>query len=464
MELSLLRLPEEILTVIVSGLDNGQDRQYGNHGHPDLCALALTCKLLCRLACVLLPRHMRLDTFNPRDRDRERLNLFNRSCAENPSVRKHVRFVAARLGVSIEESQQELEKYNIFLLNCRSASRLKIELHPDRANWSLQALFQAQPADWPNLQSLDLRLQDAGSISVQYLLKVCSYPRLERIHLHAIIGTPEDDSAALMQSEPPTFASNLKELCLCCTSSIRYSALSLLLPYLPNLVKITIEAPGRGEHVNRIMSDNSSMLGTDLLEPFRPATIGRLLRPVQTQLRTLTLTLFNVRFSHDGSRIDLTDFTSLDVLRLSSYYLFGTDTEPNYARCGAWKLLPRNIKSLHIKFDGMQGIFYSLSRSRLNYGGQSFRLWPSNPALGDASLTWIDEVIRSKPDTCPSLRRLTISEDEFIDREQTFKLVKWSKTDELARLCQKYDVDVDFGLRVPEDWESGTELIYDDFD
>lgn len=219
------------------------------------------------------------------------------------------------------------------------------------------------------------------------------------------------------------------------------AALELVLPRSPRLKVLTLPPPGYGflEDMGRLdggprrtVPRSGHADGT----AFSPARIASLVSPVSNTLEDVSM--YNDRIVvqiHDGSRLDLSVFSSLKCVEVSSHFYFGN--YPSVAEAAAdayndgfWKLLPYSVEEIHIQFDGLQGIFHSLEHLEQSFSAVEVswerydRLWAKGP--GDAiavakTLSFIHEIITRKQHHFPSLRLVRLVESH------NTKLLGWTK-------------------------------------
>ncbi|KAI6084133.1 hypothetical protein F4821DRAFT_177701 [Hypoxylon rubiginosum] len=449
--MSLSQLPFEILKDICSYLDSQDEREYADHGHPALCALALTCRRVSDVAVALLYANIEL-TFNSRDaKDIERVNFLNRSFQENPSLVDRIQ--SARTGLSYSEALGANDEFHGHLARSTLLTTLRSDLH--RSWTALQALYGYRDGSFPQLRDLAIGLHHVGGkegyLPAEQVARLCELPSLEKLTMYAPVGGFVTKSGPITTMLP-----GLKHLHFYHSRPVSVAVLESILPRAPNLKCLELSVPGEATENNRMMTNSSSMLGFDLDEPLRPAFLGKLIAPAAASLSNLTIDTVNVLFpSHDGSRIDLSGFTNLSRLELSASLVF--DTGKTAASC-AWsaefrRCLPPRIEKLHLLFDNDQGVFWSLGDMRAHARAKTFgELWQRRM---DANyVEWLLDFLSRKHEDASSLKTVTISEDPVIDRDQNWKIVQWHMTDRLKDAASAAGVELIIKLRVPRMFES----------
>ncbi|KAI2602111.1 hypothetical protein GGR54DRAFT_625741 [Hypoxylon sp. NC1633] len=449
--MSINELPFEIIEDIFSRLDK-DEREYTNNGHPNLCALARTCRHLSDIATTLLYKHVKLEINRREAKDRERTSILISRCLVYPSLVHRIQSVKLRwFYPDVTEDYNELMSH---LAKSTSLTRLKSEL--SHARWHiLPALYDYAPGSFPNLTQLAVELNDVrgeeGYLPADQLAKLCELPSLEFLTVRAPIGGFATDA-----KKPDVMLPKLRHIHFWGCRSVSVAALEFILPRTPNLTCLQLSLPGDSRENNRKLARNMSMLGLDLTGPVRPAFYGELLAPAAASLTHLLLDAVNVEFSeHDGSRIDLSQFTKLANLDLSACLLFSRGQTA--AGCPwsreMWKLLPPRLDELHIMFDGHQGLFWSVPDMRQHARARTFdELWAER--LNGDHVGWLMALLDRCREDVTSYRTITLSEETIFDTDPNWQIVSWHMTNDLKAAARSAGVNLVIRLRVPRKFES----------
>ncbi|CEJ54392.1 hypothetical protein PMG11_00706 [Penicillium brasilianum] len=170
-------------------------------------------------------------------------------------------------------------------------------------------------------------------------------------------------------------------------------------------------------------------------EPANSWTCAAFVRALRSQRRTLEeLTMTRPWLDHEGlgngPRIDLSEFTALESLRIYHVFLCGWD-EPS----GVWKGLPRSLEVLEVFYDDKDLTQF---------------LWESDDEPYD---TFLLDLIRNKRAHLPNLRTVTIySFDQIYDREREEALPAglWTLPSSLAREAEVAGIKLDVWLGCPD--------------
>ncbi|XXG96010.1 hypothetical protein Hte_002287 [Hypoxylon texense] len=448
--MSLSQLPFELLKDIFSYLDDQEHRLYADHGYPALCAVALTCRRVSGVAVNILYADIEL-VFNATGaKDIERLVLLNRSCRENPSVVN--RILRAHLYSSFGDAVDLYNEFLSHLAGSTSLTTLKTEIH---GKWTaLQTLYNYHEGSFAQVRHLEIGLHRVMGrewyLPAEQVTRLCELPSLEILTTHAPLGGFRTE-----ESRPTATLANLKHLHLFASRPVSAAVLESILPRAPNMECVQLSVPGAATEVDRKMADNASMLGYDLSEPLRPAFYGELLAPAAASLKNLVIDTVNVKYpSHDGSWIDLSPFANLSRLEFSASLFFGTGKTASCAWSrGIGRYLPPRIESLHVLFDGDQGIFWSLGDMRRHARSRTFpELWQQR--LNVVHVEWLIDLLAGKRKDATSLKSITVAEDPVVDRDQNWKVVHWHMTDYLNAVAHEAGVKLTMKLRVPRLFES----------
>ncbi|KAI1387355.1 uncharacterized protein F4822DRAFT_430107 [Hypoxylon trugodes] len=353
------QLPVEILANICSYADVESIRSHlgGNHGHPNLCALALTCRRISRVANDSLYSYIRVDLTAPVTMDMQRVPLLNRSFREDPTLVDSVHHL------HFDATQNQPANYMSILgeLICHvstSRSLTKLSCHCIDHAWmkpcttedSLLAIYGRFPNlrrltietirmdlgwglgnggggnsggnqdddddDLLNDPELDDPNDDDGHIIVCILFRLCELPSMERIDINAsVIRYIEPRRPSRIPKFP-----NLKCMNFYPGRPVDVDTLELLLLRTPNLVALHLSMPGYNEWAFA----QGVGLFQKLCGSLKPSFYAHILAPVANHLRRLSLGGDCVRFDeHDKTTINLSNFTNLSHLFIGGYFLFG---------------------------------------------------------------------------------------------------------------------------------------------
>ncbi|KAJ5145783.1 uncharacterized protein N7515_000347 [Penicillium bovifimosum] len=171
-------------------------------------------------------------------------------------------------------------------------------------------------------------------------------------------------------------------------------------------------------------------------EPAKSWTCAAFVRTLRSQRRTLEeLTMTRPWLEHEGlgngPRIDLSEFTAIQTLRIYHVFLCGWD-DPT----GVWKVLPPNLEVLEVFYD---------DRDLTQF------LWEGDEEQYD---TFLLDLIRNKRAHLPHLRTVTIySFDQVYDpeREEELPAGLWTLPSSLAREAEAAGIKLDVWLGYPDE-------------
>ncbi|KAI1086344.1 hypothetical protein F5B19DRAFT_479647 [Rostrohypoxylon terebratum] len=454
-------LPVEIQNNIFSRLDNQNERQYADNGHPNLCALALTCRRLSEIANGRLYSHVKLEINGDSAKDAERMAILNNCCREFPHLVNRIHSAELRWFY-----KKDVETYNELLGHlAKSSSLTKLGCELTGFNCaSLPALFDYVDGSFAHLTELEIELnrieRTENYVPAEYFVKLCELPKLDVFVVSAPIAGFGTDAV----SESEKSLDQLKHFHFWRTHPISIAALESLLPRVPNLICLQTSAPGEGIEVDRKLANDTSLGGFDLIVPLRPSMYGDLLAPVATSLKHLVLDIDNVHIhSHDGSRIDLSRFTSMFRLEISSSFLFASN---KVAASCAWaydigQILPPRLEDLEFLFDNHQGLFWSVQEMRQHAPLQTFKqLWARTSNKG--YIDWLLQLMARNHDNTSCIKAIKISEQIIVDRDPNWKIVTWRMTDDLIAAAASAGVKLQIRLRVPRIFRSSRFVHFED--
>lgn len=182
--------------------------------------------------------------------------------------------------------------------------------------------------------------------------------------------------------------------------------------------------------------EQAEWIGYSRDEPAKNWICAAFVRTLRSQRRTLEeLTMTRPWIDHkgfsDGPYIDLSEFTTLQTLRIYHIFLCGWDD-----LSGVWKSLPYSLEVLEVFYDDKDCTTF---------------LWESDDEPYD---TFLLDLIRYKRAHLPRLRKVTIySFDEvFVDpkREEALPAGLWTLPSSLAREAKAASIKLDVWLGYPE--------------
>lgn len=290
--------------------------------------------------------------------------------------------------------------------NAESLTSLKIEecdIH------SIEILIRAfnEPAGnrFPKLQNLDIRTNHRH-IATPCAKLICTHPSLQNVH----IGVSILSQSRFGRPVALRTTNSMKKLVIS-HKHFHSDTLNKILPSTPYLEVLEIGIPDDHIVFDQNFQDRRYAISRALARRMplilRPRELGGNLLPVRRTLRCLKIMSPRaVVASHDGSRIDLSTFESLEDLQISSALVFGNVLcmrKSSNTDITNW--LPLNLVNLTIYFDTIQGMFHSVednenacddtididwfvsrSWSRLWYQG------PGNRSVVTKSLGWLQDL------------------------------------------------------------------------
>ncbi|KAL7622469.1 hypothetical protein AAE478_007975 [Parahypoxylon ruwenzoriense] len=451
--MSLDQLPFEILNDIFSRVDHREECKYGDNGHAALCSLALTCRRLSAIAVDLIYAHIdfKLDVVNRYlTTDVRRIGVLNNCLRASPALVNRIRSAEIRCPF-IWGAPGAYDELLDHLGKSTSLTRLRSEL--SFAPWTeLRSLYDYPKGSFPRLRHLEIEIRgpkETNYLPAERLALLCELPSLETL----TVRVPVSELTAEYISEA-TFTRLTHLHFISCPVSVE--AIELIIPRAPNLACLQLTIPGDASEDNTNNAKGIPVVGYELLEPLRPAFYGTLLAPVSASLKNLVLNADRVTFKdHDGSRIDLSGFTNLSRLDLNSSLIF---TPSKIAADCPWSLeisqsLPPRLDSLHLKFSGLTGVFWSLSDMRSYSLSRRFdELWGER--LNKGYIRWLVDLLDKKCENKVTLESIIISEEAVADRIIDWKIVQWHMTDHLIAAARAARVELIIRLRVPLEFQS----------
>lgn len=303
-----------------------------------------------------------------------------------------------------------------------SMRRLSIHLLNQKQLAKMTVLLKPVPGRFDSLQHIDIGLSHNEDLDATYLARLCQLPKLKDISCD-FTNVTEPCSEAMRKYVEDTKGASWSPLqTLTATAEhVHTDLLKLVLPRAKKLSELYISLPSPGISNNRCFFEHDT-------PPFSPAGIGVLLQPVAHTLRELSIsTMFMWQYNnafidvirHDGSVLDLSKFSKLSYLRLSSYLLFGDAISMSKAdddiKNGISNILPPNIEQLVINFEGSQGMYVNLDD--MYNGGFNFEFvqnWEeqiSPEFFSSEFLTWLYKICEEKSQGgFPNLKSIILEE------------------------------------------------------
>ncbi|KAK8050239.1 hypothetical protein PG994_011969 [Apiospora phragmitis] len=480
--MQLTNLPPELLREIISHIDDATGREYADHGHPNLCALALSgARGLAEAATDLLYGAIKIERNGADAKDEQRLVLLNRSCRTNPHLVHRIRSADIRW-FHHDDATPHYDEFLAHLARSNSLVSLEAELgHPppllagDVNSSPLPALFQWQPGSFAGLRELHVhlvRVDHDARVPVAFLVRLCELPSLRAITLCAPAAVDHDDadggdkhsSCEADGERLPTLG--LTEMYTGYGRPVSIDLLRQVLPRTPALKTLSLSLPGAAVEVDRKMADSVSCGGYDLKGPvLSPCSVGRLLAPTAASLEQLDLGADNVYLpaQHDGSQIDLSAFARLRHLEITACLLLGAGQGRVVAGgVVVWRRLPPALEKLTVAFDTDLGLFWGLAEMREHARAGTFasRLWDRRLRDDGDGLRWLAELLRrhahGERGNSRQLRRIVVEEREVIDRDRNWARAAWRRPggDRMRDLARAAAVDLEISLRVPRSFRA----------
>ncbi|KAH9988706.1 hypothetical protein F4779DRAFT_271940 [Xylariaceae sp. FL0662B] len=452
--MSLVLLPFEVITEIFSYVDDQEVRKCANNGRPTLFALSLTCRRLSEVAISLLYRNIKLEIRYAEAHDRTRIIKLNHILRANPSLVDQIHYAEIRWW----NSRVGSEIYNEFLGHlARSSSLTKLtsELGNTSSCVPLPALYEYTSGSFSRLKSLEVGLSYLGDydcyMPAERLVKLCELPHLETLTVRAPITAKEFRTNTILSQD----TISLKHLHFWSCHHVSSAVLESILPRAPNLTCLHLNIPGEAAENTRMYSGWSSELGDDMNMQIHSTFYARVMATATVNLTNLVVNVEN-RLDPDpkGPRIDLSCFTSLSRLSLSSNFLFGKSRIVSSCPWSqdVWKFLPPRLDTLRVRFDGYGGLFWSFNPMRSHARKNTFdELWKET--LNYNALDWLVKIIHTNRGYNNLLRSVIIEETAVVHPDQNCKIVNWHVTDPLEMMAKSVGVELSIRLRVPRNFE-----------
>ena len=172
-----------------------------------------------------------------------------------------------------------------------------------------------------------------------------AHPQLRELDVSILdpqVGLKKEILASLKGKKSPGAAMSMLKLGISYTSHLPPEELRNIFSIPSGVHTLYCTIPGREENANLFRS-----LDTPMVQPLSPARIAWALSPLRESLVNLTLcdSFGSIWPSHDLSRIDLSDFNSLQKLNVPSSCFFPSSS-PQETRQGVWKTLPKTIREV----------------------------------------------------------------------------------------------------------------------
>ncbi len=465
--MSLTKLPSEITRKICEfGMQDGNYMWTGPT--QDLCALALTCRSLSGVATDLLYSHLNLVLLSS-VRETTRWEKFVRSIHDNPPLVNRIH--SCHFTVDIYQIECRTICNQLLSHLARSTSlhstvfRFTEEWPVMEERWPTEQSLSSHVSVFCNLMSEGFPHLRELQITVNYgvygppllsadsLMKLCEHSHLETLHIGSTIMGFVNDIPLTNTLSTKRFPQLKHVDFLQSCNYLSTAALEGIITCASNLssLKLTIPAPS-----TPAFSQHSELHPYfEFAEPLRPGFYGQLLSPLAATLTELWLDGSDMTIpGHDGSRIDLSHFTNLRKLVISSCYLFGVD-HTIAANCpeslDVWKSLPPRLYELSVVFQGCQGLFWSVDEMMCPETAIRFdKLWERRQ--DEYPVGWLLRLLERKVKHENSLQEIKIEEQIFnkIDNYRRSRPGRWCKTDRLNSMADAAGTDVSIFLRIPD--------------
>jgi hypothetical protein len=291
----------------------------------DILNLALTCRHLYTASRSFIPSHLRLGIPSTT------FDLFQRSLAEDPTYGLGVYALKTKWcdadngrdlnGIDIRHFFQQIPNLKFLDICNGTLNIVMILLNPETSlHMSLQ---------WLNIYE--------GTLTASTLLDIMRLPQLQRLEIQNVLHYKDEDTL-------PKEFQNLKFRVLkfhkC---QIRRQTLAAMIKSSPSLATLSCKVPLDGfsgwDHLHNTTFIGSALSPGSLLSTFITAS---------KTLVELSLYIGSQRWQgHDGTRLDLSNFTALRRLSASAELFVGPHSL-GITRNGLYSLLPRSLRSLKV--------------------------------------------------------------------------------------------------------------------
>ncbi|KAK5955601.1 hypothetical protein OHC33_003242 [Knufia fluminis] len=506
MTASLLSLPDEVLAQIIEYLDvrSVYARPRDNaSARPSHVALALTCHRLSHLVRDSVTRdlefalrdHQHVQQYSrsvtlTAKEDQHRIELLMRTWFDRPELLNRVKTVTIGLHrysdatVGFEFLSWLSRSTSLFALGLYEATSKDID--------NLAFLFHNRKDRFVNLKRLSVIQADGFKCSPEVVYSLCMLPSLERITIRASITARSVAQGPFLQANPDYRYPVVDGVCRTPKQLVFPSwqfETDVLEYILPSVTVRTLVIPHLGAgHIRATRSSTVRKLtDNDRNRPYSPARLNDMLAPARENLEFLKIGNSVLwYYYHDNTKIDLSAFTKLRIVHASSSLLFGpTRISKNLAVDNeVWRLLPRSVEDLHVLFDGVQGLFWSVPEldrfrspdmlmadfdrevvaTRHNRAHVTDDIWTAGPGsqskVSDA-LSWLTLIFDRKQTHFPQLKSVHVVEchDTHVMRGA------WKSFDLLSiypTLFAPYNVQISVSIYVPADWDTASLRSVDD--
>lgn len=475
---SLLDLPEELL-VSISRIVLPQ---YPN-GRPTLHNLGRVCKRLAPIVRVVIAEHASVHV----GKSEEKIVQPEVLIAVTKWLKKYPNLIHCLKHTQL--SWEDKRKYKFFndalklVAKSISIERLSVEIAVNGQFWNLQMLCDPSAEQFRCLKELDIDTKDGSCLSADSSNRICQLPKLEKLVIDhtSIMSRLVPEGRPPMKGDHPKQPFALKSL-TCLSGETHIDLLHCILPHAKSLETLEIALPSPGVRVESKRRGAMTFFNivSKEVQPFKPKRIENALKPVRSTLKVLSLTNmpmggygdydFYTAFvnpsDHGNSLVDLTSFTKLKRLCISSCLWFGGNISAAAAHMKEprliWQLIPTQLSALEIKFEGLQGIFVGLKEvydrmCESSWDDESVPWWIENvaAAIRDGEQTaWLrglyEQIEQGK---FPLLKSITLHEHwspgwRFWSEMEIADMLPWPKPE-----------GVRLSVRIIVPWEQSKECL-----
>lgn len=508
---SILQLPDEVLMMILGFLDS-PTREEGERGiirgptKPELCAIALSCTKLARMARDLMFRDVRLATGHVSSFfttfSTARLRNFIRTCTADQHTINKIRTLQlqADFGTTpdwgITKDDTVADTVLQVVSHSLTMEHLSILLPGARFLRWLPSLSPNTPnaTTFTRVQSLYLNC-GASAIPPQVFSAICRLPALKQIETPSPVATTWGSITtatingvaspnSFLPAVNTTHLTSGVETILSSGMLSSSTELQQLIFWMPKLKVLVASLAGNAITFDDHMKPRHEWNWSDHSRPFSPLFQRGLLLPVAHRLQSLTITNPRVLVQdHDASLLDLSDFKNLEHLQISIHHICPASirdrrklAQSNPKICKPrddfYHLLPPNLETLEIHYDSDQGIFYDPHHLYIAYNIETDprqvglpihfsksrvleimykELWTDRISMvyGTDSirdrLTWLFRLAEVRESKFPRLESVTVR--ETYAREWTWKAFDLSR--EYPEVFSKLGVKMCVVIRLP---------------
>ncbi|KAF2649915.1 hypothetical protein K491DRAFT_783005 [Lophiostoma macrostomum CBS 122681] len=435
-------LPDDVLLEILVQLQ---------HNRQDLAVLTLVSRRLCPLARRILYRHVG-------NLPRRRQELLIKVLEDRPDLRVHTHSCAPI--VINQDGTVNHDSFNYVALFPNLVElrliRKSLAIAPDDGSSELMLTsqrrgpsYECQFLDDLPLVSLKKIQLDAGhdagprgssGFTITEILRCMQFPKLRTLKAYQL-GVLEDG----LSTSLPAQKSNITSLELTGSSlwSVKASLIHTLLLCCTQLRRLCCQVP---------METRANAFGpTRLLEDISPAALRNMLEPVRQSLEELYLRNRPWGVSYDDTKLDLSDFSRLEVLQLPSPCLLPPG-RPCEGRKNLHYYLPPRLKQLHLDFARTSGIFYY-------HGDPDFKSQRPSSMLADR-YDWLFQFPEDKSDYYPHLQSISMIDPPGSSGWRDWVQAKWQPPPYVATSFAERGIKLDIRIstphpdQAPEAWKS----------